>query len=195
ASSPPRTGAARDTHRGGRSSPPRRWQSTLRERGASCGTGLGWPDGGRGLRQSTVPWAEPCFACAYCLSSFLPPLSRTGRRDFVGCNGVNGQRILGHALENDREVLAAGRPAKRFRLAAAPAPGRGLVICRQHLFDLFPGNAVAFDTDVPVVSLWVVFQIPDESHSAHDHLSPLFVIKYKRSGQRSSAGSGAGADS
>ncbi len=47
-------------------------------------------------------------------------LSGTGRRDFVGRDGVNSERVVGHALENDGELLADGRSAKRFRLAAAP---------------------------------------------------------------------------
>src|SRR5207237_3393385 len=125
---------------GGRSSPPRRWQSTPLGRGASSETSLGWPDDGPGLRQSIELWAEACRLCC-CASSSLPPLSGTGRRDFVRCNGINGQGIVGPLLENDRQVFTAGRPAKRLGQAAASAPGRGLVVSGQHVFDFFPGNA------------------------------------------------------
>src|SRR5262249_33605623 len=139
------------------------------------------PDAGLGLRQSTRPCAERDFPSSWRRSFFLSPSSsRTARRNFKGGNGVNGQRVVRHALENNREILAAGCPAQRQGIAAAPTRGRGLVVPLQHLFDLFPGNAVAFDADVPVVALGVVFQVPDEGHLAHTHVSPLLVIKYKK---------------
>jgi hypothetical protein len=54
----------------------------------------------------------------------------------------------------------------------------GTVIACQHLFDLLTSNPVAFDADVPVILLRVVFQVPDESHTGHECLSVL-VTQYK----------------
>src|SRR5207302_10621048 len=111
-------------------------QSTLPGRGANFGTSLGWLGGGPALRQSTGPWAEPCLPYSCCRSSSLPPFSRTGRRDFVGGNGVNGQGVVRHVLENDGHVPAAGRPAKRLRLVESgtltrrPIEGRSSRSCQ-----------------------------------------------------------------
>src|SRR5271157_3433361 len=110
--------------------------------------------------------AAPGSVRAWNLSdSSLPPLRRG---DFVGCDGIDGPGVVQHLFPDDRDELAGRSRAENLRPARSTAPTRSAPGVAENLFGLLHRDAVF--GQVLNVSLWVVFQVPDDGGVDHRYL-------------------------